>query len=277
MSSGICTEQAPAVALQVSDLSMRFGGLLAVDGVSLSVHERQIVSMIGPNGAGKTTVFNCLTGFYQPSGGKIMLRGQDITGLPGHQIARRGVVRTFQNVRLFRGMTAVENLLVAQHRHLKSNMLAGLFKTPGFRQSEKQALEFAEHWLERMNLLDVANRSAGTLACGQQRRLEIARCMMTRPSLLMLDEPAAGLNPRETEELKELIATLRDEDGMTVLLIEHDMKLVMGICERIYVLNYGRVIAHGSPAEIGKNAEVIAAYLGTPDEEGQGGAQHAED
>ena len=140
--SSVCTEPTSAV-LQVSDLSMRFGGLLAVDGVSLSVGEKQIVSMIGPNGAGKTTVFNCLTGFYQPTGGKIVLRGQDITGQPGHEIARRGVVRTFQNVRLFRGMTAVENLLVAQHRHLKSNMLAGLFKTPGFRQSEKQALDFA--------------------------------------------------------------------------------------------------------------------------------------
>ncbi len=251
-----------SVALQVSDLSMRFGGLLAVDGVSLTVREKQIVSMIGPNGAGKTTVFNCLTGFYQPTGGSIMLRGENIAGMPGHQIAHRGVVRTFQNVRLFRGMTAVENLLVAQHRHLKSNMLAGLFKTPGFRQSEKQALEFAAYWLERMNLLDVANRSAGTLAYGQQRRLEIARCMMTRPNLLMLDEPAAGLNPRETEELKQLIATLRSDDGMTVLLIEHDMKLVMSISDHIVVINQGRPLADGTPEAVRNHPEVIRAYLG---------------
>ncbi len=259
--SSVCTEPTSAV-LQVSDLSMRFGGLLAVDGVSLSVGEKQIVSMIGPNGAGKTTVFNCLTGFYQPTGGKIVLRGQDITGQPGHEIARRGVVRTFQNVRLFRGMTAVENLQVAQHRHLRSNMLAGLFKTPGFRQSEKQALDFAAYWLGRMNLLAVANRSAGTLAYGQQRRLEIARCMMTRPSLLMLDEPAAGLNPRETEELKQLIATLRSDDGMTVLLIEHDMKLVMSISDHIVVINQGRPLADGTPDVVRNHPEVIKAYLG---------------
>jgi branched-chain amino acid transport system ATP-binding protein len=248
--------------LQVNDLSMRFGGLLAVNGVSLTVQEKQVVSMIGPNGAGKTTVFNCLTGFYKPTAGSIQLNGEAIEGLPGHKIARKGVVRTFQNVRLFKEMTAVENLLVAQHRHLNTNFLAGLFKTPGFRRSEREAMDYAAYWLERVNLTDVANRSAGTLAYGQQRRLEIARCMMTRPSILMLDEPAAGLNPRETEDLKALIGTLRDEHGVTVLLIEHDMKLVMSISDHIFVINQGAPLADGTPQQVRDNPDVIKAYLG---------------
>lgn len=248
--------------LEVSGLTMRFGGLLAVNEVALKVHEKQVVSMIGPNGAGKTTVFNCLTGFYQPTSGNIRLKGESIEGLPGHRIAAKGVVRTFQNVRLFKDMTAVENLLVAQHRHLNTGYLAGLFKTPGFRRSEREAMEFAAHWLEQVNLVDFANRSAGTLAYGQQRRLEIARCMMTRPSILMLDEPAAGLNPRETEDLKALIAMLRDQHGVTVLLIEHDMKLVMSISDHIYVINQGTPLANGTPEQIRSNPDVIKAYLG---------------
>ena len=248
--------------LEVSGLSMRFGGLLAVNGVGLNVKEKQVVSMSGPNGAGKTTVFNCLTGFYQPSAGSIRLNGESIEGLPGHKIARKGVVRTFQNVRLFKDMTAVENLLVAQHRHLNTGYLAGLFKTPGFRRSEREAMDFAAYWLEQVNLVDFANRSAGTLAYGQQRRLEIARCMMTRPSILMLDEPAAGLNPRETEDLKALIGMLRDEHNVTVLLIEHDMKLVMSISDHIYVINQGTPLADGTPDDIRNNPDVIKAYLG---------------
>ena len=248
--------------LEVRDLRMHFGGLLAVDGVSLAVNERQVVALIGPNGAGKTTVFNCLSGFYRPAGGAIRLRGEPIHGLPGHRIARKGVVRTFQNVRLFREMTALENLLVAQHRHLNSGFLAGLLKTPAFRRSERAALDFAAQWLERLNLQDVANRPAGSLAYGQQRRLEIARCMMTRPQLLLLDEPAAGLNPHETEELKRLIGRLRDEHGLAVLLFEHDMSLVMGISEYIYVINQGRPLADGSPEAIRRHPEVIKAYLG---------------
>ncbi|MDO5087028.1 MAG: high-affinity branched-chain amino acid ABC transporter ATP-binding protein LivG [Comamonadaceae bacterium] len=251
-----------APLLQVESLQMRFGGLLAVDGVNLQVHDRQVVSLIGPNGAGKTTVFNCLTGFYKPTGGRVLLRGEAVQGLPGHQIARKGVVRTFQNVRLFKDMTAVENLLVAQHRHLNTGYLAGLFKTPAFRRSERQAMDFAAQWLERVRLTDVANRPANTLAYGQQRRLEIARCMMTRPSLLMLDEPAAGLNPRETEELEQLIAELRHEHGLTVLLIEHDMKLVMSISDHIYVVNQGRPLADGVPEAVRNHPEVIKAYLG---------------
>ncbi|WP_315291268.1 high-affinity branched-chain amino acid ABC transporter ATP-binding protein LivG [Pseudomonas oleovorans] len=248
--------------LEVSGLSMRFGGLLAVNGVGLNVKEKQVVSMIGPNGAGKTTVFNCLTGFYQPSSGSIRLNGEAIEGLPGHKIARKGVVRTFQNVRLFKDMTAVENLLVAQHCHLNTGYLAGLFKTPAFRRSEREAMEYAAYWLEQVDLVDFANRSAGTLAYGQQRRLEIARCMMTRPSILMLDEPAAGLNPRETEDLKALIGVLRDEHDVTVLLIEHDMKLVMSISDHIYVINQGTPLADGTPDDIRNNPDVIKAYLG---------------
>ena len=248
--------------LEVSGLTMRFGGLLAVNQVALKVAEKQVVSMIGPNGAGKTTVFNCLTGFYQPTEGEIRLNGEAIQGLPGHKIARKGVVRTFQNVRLFKDMTAVENLLVAQHRHLNTNFLAGLLSTPAYRQSEREAMAFAAHWLNEVNLTEVANRPAGTLAYGQQRRLEIARCMMTRPSILMLDEPAAGLNPRETDDLKALIRVLRDQHNVTVLLIEHDMKLVMSISDYIYVINQGTPLADGTPEQIRNNPAVIKAYLG---------------
>ncbi|MCD5975323.1 high-affinity branched-chain amino acid ABC transporter ATP-binding protein LivG [Pseudomonas quasicaspiana] len=248
--------------LEVSGLSMRFGGLLAVNGVGLTVNEKQVVSMIGPNGAGKTTVFNCLTGFYKPTAGTILLDGEPIQGLAGHQIARKGVVRTFQNVRLFKEMTALENLLVAQHRHLNTNFLSGLFRTPAFRRSEQEAMEYAAHWLEAVNLKEFANRTAGTLAYGQQRRLEIARCMMTRPRILMLDEPAAGLNPKETEDLKALISVLRNDHNATVLLIEHDMKLVMSISDHIVVINQGTPLADGTPAQIRDNPEVIKAYLG---------------
>ena len=209
--------------LAVEGLMMRFGGLLAVNNVALELRPQEIVSLIGPNGAGKTTVFNCLTGFYKPTGGTIKLREQHLEGLPGQKIARMGIVRTFQHVRLFREMTVIENLLVAQHQHLKSGVFSGLLKTPAFRRSESEALDRAATWLERVGLLDLANRQAGNLAYGQQRRLEIARCMVTRPEILMLDEPAAGLNPKETHELDALIAELRGEHKVSVLLSEHDM------------------------------------------------------
>lgn len=248
--------------LAVKGLMMRFGGLLAVNNVELELRPQEIVSLIGPNGAGKTTVFNCLTGFYRPTGGSIMLRDQQLAGLPGQKIARMGIVRTFQHVRLFREMTVIENLLVAQHQHLKSGVFAGLLKTPGFRKAESEALDRAATWLDRVGLLEMANRQAGNLAYGQQRRLEIARCMVTRPEILMLDEPAAGLNPRETHELDELIAELRSEHNVSVLLIEHDMKLVMGISDRIYVVNQGTPLANGTPEEIRNNPDVIRAYLG---------------
>jgi len=219
--------------LSVNGLMMRFGGLLAVNNVNLDLHKKEIVSLIGPNGAGKTTVFNCLTGFYKPTGGTIMLRDKHLEGLPGQQIARMGVVRTFQHVRLFREMTVIENLLVAQHQQLKTGLFSGLLKTP-----------------------------ATNLAYGDQRRLEIVRCMVTQPEILMLDEPAAGLNPKETKELDELIAELRDHHDTTILLIEHDMKLVMGISDRIYVVNQGTPLANGTPEEIRNNPDVIRAYLG---------------
>ena len=248
--------------LEVQNLSMRFGGLLAVDQVSLDVQEREIVSIIGPNGAGKTTVFNCMSGFYRPTGGKILLDGREIQGKPDYRISRLGLVRTFQHVRLFGRMTVVENLMVAQHRHLNTNLLAGLVATPNDRAREQKALDRAAYWLERVGLTAQANIEAGNLAYGQQRRLEIARCMVTEPRLLMLDEPAAGLNPAETKQLDQLIISLKEDYNVSVVLIEHDMSLVMGISDRINVISQGRPLANGTPDEIRHNDDVIKAYLG---------------
>ncbi len=248
--------------LDVKNLSMQFGGLLAVDGVSLGIGEKQIVSVIGPNGAGKTTVFNCISGFYTPTGGEVRFQGQEIQGLPDFKISRLGMVRTFQHVRLFSNMTVIENLLVAQHRHVNTNLLSGLFKTPDYKRKEKEAMDYAAYWLRKVNLLDLANRESGNLSYGQQRRLEIARCMVTKPQLLMLDEPAAGLNPNETNELDNLIVSLKEDYNVSILLIEHDMGLVMGISDIIYVINQGRPLASGTPDEIKANPQVIKAYLG---------------
>ncbi len=248
--------------LSVRDLGMRFGGLLAVDGVSFDVNSGQVVSIIGPNGAGKTTVFNCISGFYRPTSGQVSLLGKTISGLPGHKVARHGLVRTFQNVRLFRTMTVVENLLVAQHSRVDTNLLTGMLKTRAYRAKEAAAMERAGFWLDQVGLREVANREAGNLAYGQQRRLEIARCMVTGPRLVMLDEPAAGLNPNETRELDELILLLRAEHDVSVLLIEHDMKLVMEISDHIVVIDQGRPLAEGTAAEIRNNPDVIKAYLG---------------
>ena len=248
--------------LEVKDLSMRFGGLLAVDGVGFAVQPQEIFAIIGPNGAGKTTVFNCISGFYQPSSGQIALEGRSIAGQSSHQVANHGVVRTFQNVRLFKGMTALENLLVAQHRQSGAPLLSGLFNTARYRKSEADKIERAMHWLGVMGLGAFANRQAGNLAYGHQRRLEIARCMITQPRLLMLDEPAAGLNPQEKKDLQALIDQLRREYGVAVLLIEHDMGLVMGVSERILVMEYGKPIATGTPEAIRGDERVIKAYLG---------------
>ena len=248
--------------LEIDALCMRFGGLLAVDNVAFTLQEGEIFAIIGPNGAGKTTVFNCISGFYRPSSGRIALEGKDIAGLGSHTVATHGLVRTFQNVRLFKNMTALENLLVAQHRHLRTSLLAGLFKTRAYRDSEQEAMDNALRWLDYMGLREFANRAAGNLAYGHQRRLEIARCMITKPRLLMLDEPAAGLNPQEKFELQGLIQRLREEHKVTVLLIEHDMSLVMGVSERILVMEYGKPIALGTPDAIRNDERVIKAYLG---------------
>ena len=256
------TGAATAPLLQVGDLCMRFGGLLAVDHVAFDVAPQEVFAIIGPNGAGKTTVFNCISGFYQPSSGQIQLQGQSIAGHSSHQVANQGVVRTFQNVRLFKGMTALENLLVAQHRQARAPLLAGLFNTARYRKSEQEKIAHAMHWLDVMGLRAFANREAGNLAYGHQRRLEIARCMITRPRLLMLDGPAGGLSPQAKKDLQGLTDQLRREYGVTVLLIEHDMGLVMGVSERILVMEYGKPIALGTPEAIRNDERVIKAYLG---------------
>ena len=245
--------------LSVSGLMMRFGGLLAVNNVSLELREREIVSLIGPNGAGKTTVFNCLTGFTSPPAA-LFCCATSTEGLPGQQIARMGVVRTFQHVRLFREMTVIENLLVAQHQQLKTGLFSGLLKTPAFRRAQSEALDRPPR-LERIGLLEHANRQASNRL---RRPASAGDCprMVTQPEILMLDEPAAGLNPKETKELDELIAELRNHHNTTILLIEHDMKLVMGISDRIYVVNRGTPLANGTPEEIRNNPDVIRAYLG---------------
>ena len=248
--------------LKVSGLTMRFGGLLAVDSVAFEVKSDEVFAIIGPNGAGKTTVFNCVGGFYAPTAGDITMDGKAITGLPSHKVARHGLVRTFQNVRLFKQLTVLENLLVAQHTQVESRLLPGLLKLKSYRQPETDALARAAQWLDFMGLREFANREAGNLAYGHQRRLEIARCMITKPRLLMLDEPAAGLNPQEKRDLQSLIDQLRREFGIAVLLIEHDMSLIMGISDRILVMEHGKPITTGTPEQVRNDERVIKAYLG---------------
>ncbi len=248
--------------LKVAGLSMRFGGLLAVDSIDFTVGSNEVFAIIGPNGAGKTTVFNCVGGFYKPSAGQIVMDDKPINGLPSHMVARHGLVRTFQNVRLFKQLTVLENLLVAQHTQVENRLLPGLLKLPGYRRSEDEARERAAKWLDFMGLREFANREAGNLAYGHQRRLEIARCMITKPRLLMLDEPAAGLNPQEKKDLQSMIDTLRRDFGVAVLLIEHDMSLIMGISDRILVMEHGKGITTGTPDDVRNDERVIKAYLG---------------
>ncbi|NPV80981.1 MAG: ABC transporter ATP-binding protein [Firmicutes bacterium] len=248
--------------LELDHVTVRFGGLIAVNDLQMSIKEGELVGLIGPNGAGKTTVFNAITGQFPPTSGRIFFEGKDITGLPPHIITTLGIARTFQNVRLFGGLPVIDNVLVSYHPHIRSSFFEAILRSPRYLREETNMRDHAMELLRRIGLDHLARERAGNLPYGQQRRLEIARALATSPKLLLLDEPAAGMNPAETLQLMDFIREIKDEFGLTILLIEHDMKVVMGICERIRVIDYGISIAEGSPSEIQSNARVIQAYLG---------------
>jgi branched-chain amino acid transport system ATP-binding protein len=248
--------------LEVKNLGISFGGLRAVNGFDLTIQKGALYGLIGPNGAGKTTVFNLLTGVYKPSEGSVILDGQDITAKPTIEINKAGIARTFQNIRLFGKMSVVDNVKVGLHNDYKYSTFAGIFRTPAYRKVEREMDEKAMQLLEVFGLDKEATYLASNLPYGKQRKLEIARALATNPKLLLLDEPAAGMNPNETKELMETIHFVRDNFDMTILLIEHDMKLVSGICEELTVLNFGEVLCQGKTSEVLSNPQVITAYLG---------------
>jgi len=248
--------------LQTVNVVKRFGGLTAVNKMNLSLEKGQIASIIGPNGAGKTTFFNTLTGIYTPEEGSIIFNGHTLIGLRPDQIAERGIARTFQNIRLFGSMTVIENIIVGMHTQLKQTGVDALFRTKHFHKEEMEAEQRAKELMDYVGLKNVGNELARNLAYGGQRRIEIARALAANPSLLLLDEPTAGMNPNETEEAIKLFRRIRDDRGITVLLIEHDMRVIMNISEHISVMDYGEKIAEGTPAQIRSNQRVIEAYLG---------------
>lgn len=250
------------VILEAKDISIVFGGLKAVSNFNITIRENELVGLIGPNGAGKTTVFNMLTGVYKPTSGKIFLEGEDITNLKPYKRVSKGITRTFQNIRLFKKMSVIDNVKTAASNELNYNVFDSIFRTRRFWKEEKRIDEKVLEILEILGLKDYSDEIASNLPYGLQRKLEIARALATSPKIILLDEPAAGMNPIETEELMETIKLVREKFNVTILLIEHDMKLVMGICEWITVLSFGEVIATGTPDEIKNNREVISAYLG---------------
>ena len=249
--------------MNADGLHRSFGGLMAVNGVSFGVREGEIFGLIGPNGAGKTTLFNLLTGLTPVTGGTFSYKGELLTGLPPHRIARRGIGRTFQNIRLFKGVSVLENIRIAHHGHTRTGLWGGIFGSPGARREERQVEENARNLLELVGLSAMAHEPASTLAYGDQRRLEIARALALRPKVLLLDEPAAGMNVAEKQELTAFIRSIRDTFELTILIIEHHVPLVMNLCDRVAVLNFGELIALGSTAEVQKDPAVIEAYLGS--------------